>query len=339
MTTDLLGYLHPVLSVDASRKVEQQNAPAAELPALPDAVLTTILQHIPLWQRLTVCTLVCKAWAAAVASTTADVDHQLWYPPECQQLGVWLQQWAAQVVSMQLSAGDDWEYERLPIELPCCKLSQLERLSVTDLMLQLHTGQAHVSTRSSRSRTRSLSYPAAAVVRAGPASSTAFLPKLQQLKLVGCGMTVQHFLQLSKLAALDSLQLEGMSLFTRANRHVNSVDEPLQAVLQQLTSLSSLTLTDMAVQDVDSTASALAPISNMQHLQRLSLDYKVCPDFTPLLPILPASLTGLELDGEMDMSRDAEHEQALGRLSGLQELVLMGVWLDPQVRQSACCWA
>lgn len=178
---------------------------------LPDAVLPLILQHIPLWRRLTSCVLVCKAWHEAVASTTADVDHQLWDPPQCQQLQAWLQHWAGQVVSMQLSAGGDMQYERPPIELPCCKLSQLERLSVSDLELQLHTGQAYVSTRSSRSRTRSLSYPAAAS-RAGPASGTGCLPKLQQLKLVACSMMVQHFLQLSKLTALDSLHLEGLNL-------------------------------------------------------------------------------------------------------------------------------
>lgn len=324
-----IGILLCLHAVSACRKVEQQDVPAAA--ELPDAVLAQILQHIPLWQRLSTCTLVCKAWQAAVTSTTGDVDYKLCCVRERQHLQAWLQQCGEQVVSMELTATIGMRREGLSFELPCGKLSQLESLSASALVLQLHSGRTHVSTRSSRGGTRSVSYPTAALGRAGPTSGTGFLPKLQQLKLEACSMLAQHFVQLSKLTALDSLHVDSLRLWTHTNKPVRATNRALQTVLQQLTKLSSLTLIDLAVGADDATASALAPISSMQHLQYLVLDDETCSNFAALLPVLPTSLAVLQLNG-VDITLPLEHMQAFSRLGSLQELMLTGVFMDPQVR-------
>jgi hypothetical protein len=75
---------------------------------------------------------------------------------------------------------------------------------------------------------------------------------------------------------------------------------------------------------------ALAPISNMQGLQSLTLGEQACPDFDDLLPVLPPGLTPLHL-GEAVITPEPTALQSFSRLGNLQELVLTDVWLDPQV--------
>lgn len=57
---------------------QDQDQALPVLPTLPEAVLVSILQQVhPLKARLANCALVCKAWAAAVAATTAHLDAGL----------------------------------------------------------------------------------------------------------------------------------------------------------------------------------------------------------------------------------------------------------------------
>lgn len=67
------------------------------------------------------------------------------------------------------------------------------------------------------------------------------------------------------------------------------------AVLQQLQGLQVLEMQDFVLHDP---AAALAPLSTMQHLQRLSLSTDACS--TAALAHLPTSLTSLELRGYED---------------------------------------
>lgn len=337
-----------------------RNAASQSAADLPEAVLVSILQHVDLKHRLS-CSLVCKAWAAAVSCTTADIQHSLYHVSQCQHLQTWLRQCGEQVQGIVLRvnyaglvdyAGLFGRFSDLPeLELPCSKLTQLQRLSLMHMWPLLHTGHARATTRSSRSKARSLSYPAAADSHAGPAggAATALLPQLQQLRLESCSVLQQHFLQLSKLTSLLSFELRYTHVFVKSRKRILSDQEhcaALQSVLQHLTQLTKLSLAALSCcSAVDKTAAVqtLAPISNMQGLQSLTLDEQACPYFDDLLPVLPTGLAALDLDGG-DITPAPTAMQAISRLANLQELVLTDVWFDPKVCDTmhdagleACC--
>jgi hypothetical protein len=130
------------------------------------------------------------------------------------------------------------------LELPCCKLTQLQHLSLRGISPQLHTGQAFVTTRSSRSKAHCLSYPAAAVSHAAAAAgaATGLLPQLQHLSLDSCAVQQQHFMQLTQLTRLSSFEYRNVRLVGRLrttyisylNQHRN-----VGFVLQHLTQLTT----------------------------------------------------------------------------------------------------
>jgi hypothetical protein len=87
----------------ASQQTPQdQGQTQHQLFDLPEAVLTAILQHVPLRPRLSACTLVSKSWAAAAASTEAEVSEYPADPEECRQMQDWLEARGGQVSSLEL---------------------------------------------------------------------------------------------------------------------------------------------------------------------------------------------------------------------------------------------
>lgn len=302
-------------------------------------MLTRILQEIPLKPRLGVCARVCRAWAAAVAACTADLEHEVVDTQQCDSLQRWFSQHGQQIQVVHLTASFRGGV-RPVFELPTAELTQLEHMCVDGVTLELHTDRkTAVSTRSSSGNKRrtagssflSLPQPAAAAASTGAATTTAaVLPKMQHLGIKACNMAVQHLLKLSRLTTLGSLHLVAVDLLTydtthrkRSRKKQPDPAAALQTILQQLPCLTDLAAGGLSVhQQLD-----VSSITNLQHLQRLAVDSSCCPD--RLVPVLPTALTALELTGIDIVAPD--HLQALSRLSSLQELYLASVWLDPLV--------
>jgi hypothetical protein len=189
---------------------------------------------VPLRQRLNCCALVCRTWAAAAAAAPAEVVIWLDSRDRCAQLQGWLAKCGDVVVSV--STRDDVASRRggfLGLKLPTPELTALRQLSVSRLNI--------------RSNCRSSS------VAAGSAAVT--LPRLQELRLSGCELTVRYLSQLLSATNLTRLHLARLnftecatavdvaSLSKMQQQHVTQ----LLAALQHLTQLRHLELSDMAL--------------------------------------------------------------------------------------------
>jgi hypothetical protein len=83
---------------------EQQHGESHRLDVqlLPVGVLASILQPLPLRERLTSCSLVCRSWAAAVAATSAHVEVESSSSIRWGHVQDWLQGHAGQATSIKL---------------------------------------------------------------------------------------------------------------------------------------------------------------------------------------------------------------------------------------------
>ena len=210
-------------------------------PSLPSAVLTTILQHLHLQHRLTVCALVCKSWAAAVANTTAAAAATLAGPDYCLNMQEWVQLWAPQLSSLDLSYCMP-DGDKVPnlfttlmcrMLLPCSKLTMLTSLSLSHLPVMFLTQQLASSVGTNNMQRASTEQfleaapsssgsagmlrmqPSGASPAAAPAAAgglPAFLPALCELCLYDCRVRDEGFLQLSQLTGLTSLRLVEVTL-------------------------------------------------------------------------------------------------------------------------------
>jgi hypothetical protein len=350
----------------ARHQHEQQH----QLPSLPDAVLTTILQHVPLRDRLSACTLVCKSWAVAVASTTADVLESIKRPDSCRHMQDWLQLWGEQVSSIDLMYGTDYGEEdtvgdgeaanpfQCRLLLPCSNLTRLTHLALGCFPLAFHT-QQHASGVSTRSRQRASTAqslaassgmrgtaPAGAIHAAAAAGGGAasFLPALQDLLLFDCQVRADSFLQLSQLTGLTSLHLNRVVLCTAAWAPVaaQQASKAFSAVLQQLhcPGLETLILADHIVLQESDAAAALSALSTMQRLHYLDLSTEVCRTAAHLAHF-PTGLTRLKLRGvEEDQGSSLGFlrvtASALPQLPLLRAAELDWVELGPGV---LACWS
>lgn len=330
-----------------------------QLPALPEAVLTAILQHVPLRDRLSACTLVCKSWAVAAASTTADMSKTIRGSGMCKQMQDWLEVWGEQVSSIDLHYCPEDNEEPNPFQsrllLPCSKLTRLTRLALITLPIAFHM-QQHSSGVSTRSRQRASTAQllaaeasssngtrgSAASQRNRPAAGVAamrtpsFLPALRELLLSDCIVRHDSFLQLSQLTGLTSLHLHSVVLCTASWAAVSEQQESkaFSAVLQQLKGLETLFLgRGVVLKDADS-AAALSALSTMQRLQHLELSTAACRTAAHLAHI-PTSLMRLQLAG-CEEDRDIGGclwltTAALPQLPLLRAAQLTWVELDPGV--------
>lgn len=79
---------------------------------LPHEVLTQILQHIPLGERLGSCGLLSVAWAAAAITATDTIQLDELQEPAC--FAAWLQLHGAQVSSIDIEDGQEQKLWHLP---------------------------------------------------------------------------------------------------------------------------------------------------------------------------------------------------------------------------------
>jgi hypothetical protein len=110
---------------------------ATQISQLPSALLTMVLQHVPLQQRLSHCSLVCEAWAAAATAASTHFVHEI---PEDRlpSLLPWLDQHGTQLLSLDLSCKGLDAYGNGPLlQLPVGRLTKLQQLSLSgfDLLL------------------------------------------------------------------------------------------------------------------------------------------------------------------------------------------------------------
>lgn len=104
------------------------------LPQLPEAVLVSILQQLPLRERLASCALVCRHWAAAAVLTTADLEAELSSCIRWEHVQDWLHMHAGQVSSIKFSHHGH-RSQLLP--LPASRLIKLQQLEVDSMTVRL----------------------------------------------------------------------------------------------------------------------------------------------------------------------------------------------------------
>jgi hypothetical protein len=154
--------------------------PNGAAEALPTALTTHILQYVPQRDRLTQCSTVCQAWAAAAAPATGHVKLKKLTAGPVPSFQAWLDQHAGQLLSLKLLL-DSWDDEdRLQLQLPLHKLTQLENLQLRNLQLRLH-GEQEASTADLSSGESSSRDDIAAA-----GTNQAALRSLQQLQLSQC---------------------------------------------------------------------------------------------------------------------------------------------------------
>jgi hypothetical protein len=169
-------------------------------------------------------------------------------------------------------------------------------------------------------------------------------------------MSAQHFLQLSKLTGLSSLQIDTPSMYKKLSSEATQLFpspyqqhlcKKLHKVLRGLSSLREVALSCMgSCMDGDSDiAQALGALTSLRHLQRLTIDGQTCAEVVSLLPVLPSSLTELRLDGMTFASADSYTGlQEATRLSSLRALHVQRSSLDPRVSHcrirldGGCVW-
>lgn len=198
-------------------------------------MLSCILQHVPQQERLTSCTLVCRAWAAAAAAATAGVDAQLQSSEHGAQLQDWLRECGAVVVTLRMRPQNSpcvpWRSWR-PQQLHVAKLMRLRSLHLSFIKLQLpvqgvttrnstrngsssFTGTSSTSTSGIGSSLMvggsRLMFSGADAI-SGSGMSNVVLPDLQELRLFECSLTVQLASQLLSSPALTKLQWQFVEL-------------------------------------------------------------------------------------------------------------------------------
>jgi hypothetical protein len=320
---------------------KKQDIPDAEsalpLPFLPEAVLTAILQHVPLQQRLSSWALVCHAWKAAAAQTTADIGLSV--PQDLstdsfQHLHSWLQRNWCRVASIGLqhcpSTQASWSHwQAITLQLPTAKLTQMQTLDLQGMQVSLHRQQNTASTRSKK-RGRSNSSNGAADSSSIPAAPAGqLMPQLRSLRLHACKIPINSFMQLTQLCSLTALSVVKPVVTTSQDFYsaarADRTETAMSKILQQLTSLETLELSGFNEGGSGVLShELLSPISTMQHLQSLSVE--LGPYWPHSLAFLPTTLTALYLSGDLTLSPLTAPQ--LSQISSLQSLELIAT-TDP----------
>ena len=95
---------------------------------LSEQLLVRVLQHVQPAQRLGSCALVCRAWRAAAAMATTEIDKAYVTQATCDSLSAWLQSHPAPAAISSISINAPWSSNpQLQLQLP---LQQLRGLHV-----------------------------------------------------------------------------------------------------------------------------------------------------------------------------------------------------------------
>jgi hypothetical protein len=287
--------------------------------ALPEALTAQILQHVPQQQRLQQCALVCKAWASAAAVATIHVQQQLKPGQATLAFESWLQKYAGQLESLELSCSG-WNTQP---QLRLCKLAKLQRLQLQGFEVLLPRPEEGSS------------------AGAGTNSPAPLLPSLQHLELSSVQLvSSSSLLQLAAVAGLTSLRSRGMRIaqaeFCGGASHMDDSQKPavqqmaaaIAGLLQQLPRLAVLELPGWPMSDA-----AMQQLGGMQGLQEVSLEHV---DHMPMCKLqhLPSSVTQLHLRGnifQIEAFNSPSMPPQLQQLAGLLRLELHFCAVPPTV--------
>jgi len=280
------------LASSNTAEITAHSEPCTQLLDVPVALLLIILHHVPLQERLGVCTRVCRSFhAAAVAATTSISIRSI--QERCDDVIHWLKRHGSGVTSLR--AQYTHGFGPCLASLPC---PQLRDLSLYGLSLQPGfftackgvkrlllacccmagsphaTSSADVNPLMQLSVLTSLKYMCLASVRAGCSKPTGVVLGLPASLL-------SHLVQLTYLQLSSSLM---------------GSDAPLQH-MSALTALQELNLGLWSLWQQHSTAAALIGLQELQHLQHLTalkLDSAAWPIDLHSMPALTA-LTALRV--------------------------------------------
>jgi hypothetical protein len=185
------------------------------IPQLPDTAVACVLQHVPLQQLLTSCALVCRAWAAAAATFTTEIDVLFKRSNHCVQLQDWLAQHGCVLVALTAQHSPCAQsISTHPWRLPVLQLMQLHSLNLSRVKAQLSAQGASTcsSTRCSLGSSGGLTHTgASSSSSAGRAAAAAIgLPQLQELALCDCDLNLQLMSQLLSATTPTKLRWDGM---------------------------------------------------------------------------------------------------------------------------------
>lgn len=311
------------------------------IPALPDAVVALILQHIPLKQRLGPCALVSRSWLDVAASIPpAFISAVISQQHSCQSLHDWLtaEKRGQHITTLQIALRASAGKPRL--HLPCTHLARLQTLCLKQLGVVLC--RTKTATGCSSSSAAVLDAYGQAVP--SPAAEVVLLPQLRQLQLLQCRMSLATLQLLSQLTSLSNLELQGLQVPDRMDSttpvSAAQLSTALSTVLQEMPMLSDLAL--------GTSAWKMVPVhipSSSPSLQRLNLTGGFARH---TLAGLPASLTCLQLHptsgsclhlraatGLTELASSLRHLQVtkatipaalLAKLTALQHLSMSSAW-------------
>jgi len=198
-----------------------------QLLDLPVALLVRIMQHVPLQQRLGVCTLVCHAFhTAAVEATDSVILTDMSRQAQCDNVAQWLQAHGGGVTRLDMRGQG--------LSLACLPCPALRDLNLQWLSVQPGFFSACTS--------------------------------LTRLLLNDCFLKTTLATQLSVLVTLQHLELHG-AVYQRAitNPGINCCEFP-GSLLSQLVQLTCLKLRYSQVQS-DAALQHLGSLSALQHLE------------------------------------------------------------------------
>uniref|UniRef100_A0A383VKR1 F-box domain-containing protein n=1 Tax=Tetradesmus obliquus TaxID=3088 RepID=A0A383VKR1_TETOB len=318
---------------------------------LPQELVTHVLRHADLQQRLGSCSLVCHTWRAAAAAASSDVrlDGTSCLTPisglRIKSLGHWLLQHAAGVtqlevhtrsIVLQAAPGTD-----KVLQLPAAQMQRLQTLSVSKCHLEVQQGVCGVQQQQQQQQLphalRTITSSSSSSSDSGRQALTG-LSSLTSLLLSSVGLIGPVGLGgLSALSGLQQLQLSEVTVTkqvlevaptpsaaqAKADQSQQQREQQLKHdILLGLGSLTQLTQLELPVQLLPK--AAVAPFSCLQQLQTLILSEDVNSYSRELSPAtllrLPPSLTHLELVWREEQVLSSSLCPGLASLTNLQYL-------------------
>jgi hypothetical protein len=301
-------------------------------------VVSCVLRHIDLQQRLGSCSLVCKAWRTAGGAATSDVRMRYNYQGsdascgrQLDSLRRWLPAHAAAVTQLCVEGcygGTE------PLQLPYATLQQLQSMRI-----QYHSLLPADSADGLQQKHRLAALSVAASSSNGSSgSSQNSLASLTSLTALDLEHVVSSLAGLPALTQLQQLQLQDVT--PALPQHMLSEQQQQQAeqlqaqqqrqnALQQvmssaLTSLTRLTLLQLTFGEGLLCDGTVAPFSCLQQLQELDLFF--CDRCGPeTLAGLPACLSKLRFSlgrGGAEQPLGSMKAPVLSRLTAMQHLHL-----------------